>query len=375
MNIKKNINILFFSSYIYLGETMKKLLVLLFLIPLVAKCYTTSAHSVVLMDSDSKRILYESNKDDIRSVASISKIMTAILAIKSDKLNDIVTIGDEVKDAYGSGIYITVGEEITLKELVYGLMLRSGNDAALAIAKYVGGSVPNFVSLMNKKAKEIGMKNTTFNNPSGLDQGKGNYSTAYDMAILMSYAIQNNEFKKIVGTKKIEVKTNKNTYVWINKNKLLSMYKYTTGGKTGYTEKAKRTLVTSASKNGVNLVAVTLVDGNDFNDHKSLYDEAFGKYKNYRILKKDDVKIIGENYYQNCYFYLKDNFKYSLRKDELDKIVIKFELKKLSDYKDGDEVGNVKVYLSDKIIYDNPIYIEKSEKKEGFFKRLINKLW
>ena len=127
-------------------------------------------------------------------------------------------------------------------------MMRSGNDAALAIAHYVGGNVDNFVEMMNKKAKEIGMKNTEFNNPSGLDEEKGNYSTAYDMAKLASYAIKNDEFKKITGTKKYKLKTNMNTYIWNNKNKMLTMYKYSTGGKTGYTEIAKRTLISYATK-------------------------------------------------------------------------------------------------------------------------------
>ena len=354
---------------------MKKIILVLLLIPISIKAYATSAHSVVLMDTDSRNVIYASNKDDIRSVASISKIMTAIIAIENGNLNELVTIGDEINQAYGSGIYIKVGEVIRLEDLIYGLLLRSGNDAALAIAKNVGKTVENFVLLMNKKAQEIGMKNTIFNNPSGLDQEKGNYSTAYDMALLMSYAVQNNIFKKIVGTKKINVKTSEHNYTWNNKNKLLNMYKYATGGKTGFTEKAKRTLVTTASKNGVNLTVVTLVDGNDFNDHKNLYEEAFKKYKKYLILNKDDIAIIGEKYYKDCYFYLKKDFKYSLMKDEIDKIIIKFELKKKINYKSDDEVGKVIVYLDNKEIYNDAIFIKIKEKKDNFFKRLIDKIW
>ena len=353
---------------------MKKIVLIILLIPFLVKAYSTNAYAAVLMDSDSKRVIYSRNKDSIRSVASISKIMTGILAIESGRMNDVVTIDDTILDAYGSGIYIKVGEEIRLEELVYGLMLRSGNDAALAIAKYVGGSVENFVSMMNKKAEEIGMHNTTFNNPSGLDQEKGNYSTAYDMALLMSYAMQNSIFRKITSTKTIEVRTNMNTYVWQNKNKLLKMYKYANGGKTGYTQIAKRTLVTSASKNGVNLVIVTLVDGDDFNDHKKLYEEAFKNYKNYKILDKDNIKIVGEEYYKG-YYYLNSDFYSSLRDDELDKIVIKFVLKKLKNYKSGDEVGMVIVYLDDKEIYSDKVYIKVKEEKKNFFKRLIDKIW
>ena len=195
------------------------------------------------------------------------------------------------------------------------------------------------------------------------------------MALLMSYAMQNPVFGKIVGTKKITVKTNLNTYIWQNKNKLLNMYKYTTGGKTGYTQIAKRTLVTTASKNNVNLVAVTLVDGNDFNDHKALFEEAFKKYKNYEILKKDNLKIIGENYYKDCYFYLKNSFNYSLTDDEIKKIVVKFILKKTPDYKSNDEVGKVIVYLGEKEIYEDSVFIKVRSKKDNFFKRLIDNLW
>ena len=227
---------------------MKKiiLIAILLLFPLSVLGLESNGQCTILMDQDSGRILYAKDVNTVRSVASISKIMTAILAIESKKLDDIVEIGEEINGSYGSGIYIKVGEKMRLRDLVYGLMLRSGNDAALAIAHYVGGSVSKFVEMMNEKAKEIGMKNTTFSNPSGLDNEKGNYSTAYDMAILTKYAMQNEEYRKIVGTKKYVIKTNMNTYVWNNKNKLLSLYKYTTGGKTGFTEIAKRTLVSTA---------------------------------------------------------------------------------------------------------------------------------
>ena len=271
---------------------MKKIivaLILFFILPLNLKAITVSAECAILMDQNSKRILYEKNIHKVKSVASISKIMTAILAIESGKLKDMVVIGDEIDGAYGSAIYIKKGEQMSLLDLVYGLMLRSGNDAALAIAKHVSGSVDEFVKLMNEKAKEVGMKNTVFNNPSGLDNedGDGNFSTAYDMALLASYAMDNETYRKITATKRHVVKTNMNVYEWINKNRLLSLYKYATGGKTGFTEKAKRTLVTTASKDNFDLVAVTLNDGNDFQDHQTLFEYAFNNYKNYQLLRAD----------------------------------------------------------------------------------------
>ena len=344
---------------------MKKILViLLILIPIKIKAFDTSATSAILMDLDSNRILYSKNIHEIRSVASISKIMTAIIAIESNKLDDIVTIGDEIDSAYGSAIYIKKQEQIKLIDLVYGLMLRSGNDAANAIAKYVGNDIEKFVKKMNEKAQEIGMKNTTFNNPSGLDEEKANFSTAYDMAILTSYAMKNDIYKKIVSTKKHVVKTNENTYIWYNKHKLINSYKYATGGKTGYTKEAKRTLVTTASHNNLNLVAVTLNDGNDFTDHKNLFEEAFNNYYSYKILKEGKINIIDENYYKED-FYIKNNFSYPLLKDEKNNIYLKIELEK-KQAKDDENVGKIYVKNGEKTIYETDVYIKNkiSSKKK-----------
>lgn len=344
---------------------MKKILLVLIvlILPIKVFAYSSSATSSIVMDTDNNRIIYGNNINKVRSIASITKIMTAIIAIESNKLNDVIIIGDEINKAYGSGIYITKDEELTLEDLLYGLMLRSGNDAALAIANYIGGTVDNFVLMMNNKAKEIGMKNTTFNNPSGLDDPKGNYSTVYDMALLSSYAMKNDVYRKIVSTKKYTLKTNKNYYIWYNKNKLLSLYKYTTGGKTGYTEVAKRTLVSTASKDGVNLTIVTLNDGNDFEDHKLLYEEAFKEYKNYEILKEGYIDIIDEDYYSNRKFYIKDNFNYILSDKEKDNILLYFELDKKITYNTGDIVGTLTVRLNNKDIFKTNVYIEVKKKK------------
>ena len=348
---------------------MKKILLFLLLIPINIKAIDTSATSSILMDMDSNRILYAENIHEKRSVASISKIMTALLAIESGKLNDEITIGSEIDSSYGSGIYIKKGEVLTLKDLVYGLMLRSGNDAALAIASYVGGSVDKFVELMNKKAKELKMTNTTFNNPSGLDNDKGNYSTAYDMAILTSYAMKNKDYKKITGTKKYTLTTNKNSYVWINKNKLLRMYKYTTGGKTGFTEIAKRTLVTTAKKNNINLVVVTLNDGNDWDDHKSLFEYGFNNYTKFKILEKGNIDIYSEDYYLDYNLYIKNDYSYLVGNDEEDSIIFKYELKKKRNIKTDDKVGKIKIYIGYKKIHEENIYVkEKLETKSIFLK-------
>ena len=340
---------------------MKKLvLILLLLIPINIKAYESSASCVVLMDMDSLNVIYGANMHDVRSVASISKIMTAILAIENADINSTVTIGEEITKAYGSGIYIKQGEEITLESLLYGLMLRSGNDAALAIANYVGGDIDNFVEMMNEKAVEIGMKNTTFNNPHGLDENGGNLSTAYDMALLTSYAMQNENYRKIVSTKKYTLRTNMNYYSWINKHKLLHSHNYITGGKTGFTDIAKRTLVTTASKDNINLVVVTLNDGNDFVDHINLFEEAFANYSNYNILKKGEIEIIDENYYTDK-LYINNDFNYSLNNNEQNNVLLNFKLEKKKNYNNNDEVGIVEVLINNQKVHEEKIYVEKKE--------------
>ncbi len=313
---------------------------------------TTSAESAILMDTDSRRILYAENIHDVRSVASISKIMTAVLAIESGRLDDIVTIGDEIDKSYGSGIYIQKGEKMSLRDLVYGLMLRSGNDASYAIAEYVAQD--QFVEKMNQKAKEIGMTETTFHNPNGLDEKEGNYSSAYDMALLASYAMSLPDYREIVSTRTHQVKTNKNSYYWINKHKLLFQYEYTTGGKTGFTKKARRTLVSTAAKEDLNLVAVTLNDGNDFLDHVSLLEYGFQHFQTVPILKRGILSIYDELYYGSYFLSLKKSFSYPIMESE--EVMIKFELS--SEPKEG-EVGTARVYVDDKEIYQEPIYAEK----------------
>ena len=356
---------------------MKKILILLILlIPFEVSAFSSDAKGAIVMDMDSGRVMYAKDVHYTQSVASISKIMTAIVAIENADVIDVVTLGDEVLKAYGSGIYVKKGEKIKLEDLLYGLMLRSGNDAALVIANFVSGSVSDFVKLMNLKASALGMTDTIFNNPSGLDEKneKGNFSSAYDMAILMSYAMKNKEFRKIVGTKKYVLKTNKNTYVWHNKNKLLNTYKYTTGGKTGFTKKAKRTLVTTASKDNLNLVVVTINDGNDWSDHKKLYEEAFKKFKSYVLLDRGTITVFGDNFYNNDTLYIKKDLKYPLLDIEKDVLTLKYSLIKKYDYKSFDKIGVAEIYIGDKKVNSTNIYIkERAQKQDSFFARLKNR--
>ncbi len=348
----------------------------LFFVILFFSCFnfcsasTTSAHEYVLMDMKSGRVLKGKDYNSPVLIASITKIMSCLLAVESKKLDEVVVVSDIIKKSYGSGIYIEVGEEITLRDLLYGLMLRSGNDAALMVAEYVGGDVDTFVSMMNQKAKEIGMLHTTFVNPSGLDNtDSGNYSTAYDMALLTRYAMQYEDYRKIVGTKKHVVKTNKKTYVWHNKNKLLNE-KYVTGGKTGYTKKAKRTLVSTASYQKKDMIVVTLNDSDDWNTHKELYQYAFENYTSYLILKKSKFEVVGEKYYRNLgELYIKNDVYLPFLDKEAKNLVAKIVLKKKSRVKNNEKVGRYLIYLDQKLLYQEDIYLKKKVKKSSILKR------
>ena len=344
------------------------------LYPIKVEASTNTASSYVLMDMNTGRILSSKNESSSHLIASISKIMTCIIAIENKNLNDIVIVDETINQAHGSGIYIEVGEEITLRDLLYGLMLRSGNDAAVMIAKYVGGSIQNFVTMMNQKAQELGMKNTTFNNPSGLDDenNEGNYSSCYDMALLTSYAMQNEEYKTITKTKKHIVKTNKKTYSWTNKNKLLA-YDYITGGKTGYTKNAGRTLVSTANIDNMDLVVVTIRDSDDWNTHQELYTYAKENYASYKVLNKDNYQVFGDTYYQNN-LYIKKDVYVTLKENETGNLISHVKLTKLKNYQDNEEVGVNEIYLDDKLLTTTKIYVhkQKEQEKKSFWEIIIS---
>ena len=337
---------------------MKKIfifIVLFFLFNLNVNALTVPSNNAILIDQDSGRVLYSKNANNASLIASTTKIMTAVLAIESGKLDEIVVINDSVLKSHGSGIYVSIDERITLRNLVYGLLLRSGNDAALAIEDFLGGH-NKFVKKMNEKAKEIGMNNTVFNNASGLDdEEKGNYSTCYDMALLMKYANNLFDFREIDSTKKIIVETDMKTYSWTNKNKLLFTYKYATGGKTGYTKKAKRTLVTSATKKDVNLIAVTFNDPDDFDTHKKLYEYGFSNYKNYLIINKDKIKIKSDKYKGKL--YVKNNYYYLMANNERENINTNVVMYKKKDKKTK-QVGYIEVFYKNKSIHKEYIYMK-----------------
>ena len=285
------------------------------LLCLLLQLMSVHAESYVVLSGADNTIVEEKNKDEKQSVASISKIMTAVIAIEHGQLDESFAVDDEINKAYGSSVYLKQGQQVTMRDLLYGLMLRSGNDAAVEIAKHVAGSQEAFVELMNHKAAEIGMSNTTFSNPSGLDEEDGgNISTANDMAVLMSYAMKNKEFRTITGSKYYTTDWNMR---WKNKNRLLFDYPFTVGGKTGFTKKAGRTLVSAAEHDGVESIVVTLREGDDFAFHEQKHTEVFQKMDVVTIMRKGDYTVNGRK------FHVPETLKVTLHKDGSDKLRVK----------------------------------------------------
>ncbi|MBT2677657.1 D-alanyl-D-alanine carboxypeptidase [Bacillus sp. ISL-35] len=335
---------------------------------------SVSARSAILMEQESGRVLFEKDAHKVSRIASITKIMTAILAIESGKLDEMVKVSDQAVRAEGSSVYLKPGEKISLEDLVYGLMLRSGNDAAVAIAEHVGGSVDGFVYMMNEKAQQIGMTDTHFANPHGLDDHENHVSTAYDMALLTRYAMNNEEYKKISGTKVHRASNPTETWdrVWKNKNRLLTeKYKYSTGGKTGYTKRAKRTLVSTAKKGDFEMIAVTLNAPDDWNDHIQMFENAFSDYDIAEILSKGKVDGIKDSKYKNK-VYLDHSFVYPLTSEEEELVRVEYRLKKPEkdqrDLQNQEIAGRANVFLEDKQIASLPVYYKLPEKeKKSFF--------
>lgn len=257
-----------------------------------------SAECAVLMTAQSGEVIFAKDEHKKHSMASTTKIMTSLIAVQSGRLQNEIKVTDSMVQIEGTSMGLVGGDSVSLKELVYGMLLPSGNDAANVTACYLGGNVDNFVKQMNKKANEIGMKDTNFVTPSGLDD-ENHYSTAYDMALLGREAVRNPEFLKICSSKKATLTYGNPPYerTLYNHNKLLGSYDSVLGIKTGFTKKSGRCLVTYALRDGIGLVAVTLNDKNDWYDHRQMLDYGFSlvsaNEKQPNIPK--EIKVVGGN--------------------------------------------------------------------------------
>lgn len=245
-----------------------------------------SAQSAILVEATTGKVLYSKNSDEERGMASTTKIMTAIIVLESADSDEIVTVKESCTGIEGSSMYLQPGEKLSVSDLLFGLMLKSGNDCAAALAEHIAGSEQEFVSLMNEKAKTLGLHHTRFINPSGLPDDE-HFSTAHDMARLAAYAMQNEQFRRIVSTKSCKIGTRYLT----NHNRLLSQAEGCDGIKTGFTKSSGRCLVTSAVRDGIRLIAVTLNAPNDWNDHQALYEFGFSTVKQTLLHKAGDLAV------------------------------------------------------------------------------------
>ncbi|XOQ15961.1 MAG: D-alanyl-D-alanine carboxypeptidase [Shouchella clausii] len=341
--------------------------------------FPVSGQAAILMEQSSGRVLYSKNEHQPLKIASITKIMTAILAIESGKLDETVTVSKRAEGTEGSSLYLVAGEKLTLRDLVYGLMLRSGNDAAIAIAEHVGGSVEGFVFLMNEKAEEIGMSNTLFRNPHGLDTDEDHLSSAYDMALLTQYAMENEEYREISSTKDYRSKGDK-VRVFHNKNRLLTeKYSYSTGGKTGYTKLAKRTLVSTASKDGLDLIAVTLNAPDDWDDHMHMFNWGFDHYSLERLVSKGQLKSKVDPFYEGN-LYVPYDVVYPLTTEEKSQLQSALTLKnppkrgKFTDQELLDPIGKLAFTVDGKTIESIPLYYQAQEEEHVSLFQKIGRL-
>ena len=324
-----------------------------------------SAKASVLIEAESQNIIYQKNADMVLPMASTTKIMTAILAIENCDLDAVIKIPSQACNIEGSSIYLHEGEELSISDLLYAVLLESANDASVALAYATCGDCDAFVSLMNEKASDLGLENTNFTNPHGLDD-KEHYTTALDLAKLTAYALKNPIFSEICSTYKhtIPLDNGEGVRVLINHNKLLRLYDGACGVKTGFTKRCGRCLVSSAEIDGVKLIAVTLNAPNDWNDHIQMLDYGFLRLKSVLLCESGDYTlslnvINGKN--DSILVTNYDSLYVTLEKDDID-ISAKVEYDRLlsAPILQNDIVGRIVFYNNEKEIGSVPLYALES---------------
>lgn len=354
---------------------MRKIIIIILIIMLAsftAPSYSTetwtpqsppeiSAQNAIMIEANSGEVLYEKNAEEKAYPASITKIMTALLAIEYGTLDKKVKVSENASGVEGSSIYLETGEKIPLRDLIYGLMLRSGNDAAIAISEEIGGSTNNFVIMMNKKARELGAFNTHFANPNGL-HNPDHYTTAKDMALIAMAAMKNADFKKVVAAKSWVTDRGEGKYNYFyNKNKVVYQYNGGTGIKIGYTKAAGRTLVASSERNGMELICVVMNAPDWFQDTYKLMDYAYSQYETAKITAGQRpikaVKIRGGN---KSFVQIGsgEDILCPVKKGTDSKISIVYVLPDhpKAPVSRWQEAGYIKIYVNGKYLFSKPLY-------------------
>ena len=361
----------------------KKIFLLILIITFLTNGYSycekpgISAQAAILIDSKSGRVLLEYNPHIKLPMASTTKIMTALVALENGELDDKVKIKRDEIGIEGSSIYLYEGEVISLEDLLYGLMLRSGNDSAVSIANFIGETQEEFINMMNKKAIEIGANNTNFMNPHGLHDDN-HYTTAYDLALITREAMKKEEFKEISKAKIWKANRDKNN-IFYNKNNNLWEYEGGDGVKIGYTKRAGRCLVSSATRNDTQLISVVLNDGNWFNDCYTLMNYGFENFKDYVIFDKDQYiskAPIVDGIKDYVPIVTKDSFLYPLREEELEQIKIHVNIVDIlrAPITKGETVGNINVYLDGKLIHEEELITKENIRKLSPIEKILKNL-
>ncbi len=315
-----------------------------------ANAHTTqiaTSKAECVMEINSRRVLYEERGDIRLPMASTTKIATCITVL--ERCNDLQTafvIPQEAVGIEGSSVYLQAGETYTVEDLLYGLMLRSGNDCATALALYCSGSVKKFTTEMNKTAQKAGALQSNFQNPHGLPH-KNHYTTARDLSLISAYAMQNPAFEKIVASKYYEKRH------WKNKNKMLTTYEGGIGVKTGYTKEAGRCLVSAAKRDGMTLVCTVLNSPHMFERSAQLLDDAFAAYSYIKILEKGAPITIAEN---NTVTTVDRTYAYPLLKEEIDLIEIQTKAYENKNVKTGEIAGEFEIYLAKRLLFSGNLY-------------------
>ena len=320
----------------------------------------TSAKGMCVLEKDSKRVIFEKNMNVKMPMASTTKIMTAITVIQNcNDIDEVIQVDDSAIGVEGTSIYLRSGELVSVRDLLYGLMLRSGNDAATALACYVGGDVSGFAKLMNDLASKIGAKNSHFMNPHGLHH-EDHYTTAYDLSLITAYALNNPIFKEIVSTKSYVIdETNISDKRYLsNKNKLLSSLDGCCGVKTGFTKAAGRCLVSACERDNATYVCTVLNCGPMFEESSELLNNCFNNFKNIKIIDKNK-EIYNEYFidekFGKLFLYTDEDFYYPLKNNEIEKIKIKYNIQ-LNNAKEGENVGEIRIFFENDLIKTLKLY-------------------
>ena len=336
----------------------------------------TSAKAMCVMEKESNRVLYSKNDEQKLAMASTTKIMTAITAIENCKdLDKTFIVSPKSVGISGTSIYLRNGEEMTVRDLLYGLMLVSGNDASVAIGEYVGGGIKNFVNMMNDLAVKIGAKNSHFDNTHGLDS-ETHYTTAYDLALITSYALENDTFKEIVSTKNTKItNTEGKTRYLKNKNKLLTQLDGCIGVKTGFTNDAGRCLVSSCERDGMTIICVVLNCGPMFEESTVLLEKAFKEYHLIDLTSGYSFKReipVEEGRIGQVKIATKGKYVYPLRDDELSQVNYVYEIKdEIEAPVDKDtEVGEVKIFINNNLHFSEKIYTMENVRRNSIFEKI-----